>query len=335
MRYPGGRMLLWALASVALEVDVLALERGYSSVQPGDLRIVSYNVRRFQGEQGESTVDAIGDALAKLSPTIVALNEVDITHSRGALESIARRLGNFSVAFFGHLQGSYGNALLSRHPIVATREAHLRGGTVFTIPAGSPRFMGGVAEKEHHHRIVRGMLECDIAVPENGIQPRRTFTVAVTHLDHMSEEQRQIQLAHVVETLQAGQHPTVLVGDMNALTRSDYTDQQWSVLEHKHAANGWSLPEPARCLESLTSAGFVDAFSVSRGGGSLSAQVGEEEGSYFTAHVDNPSYRIDYCFVGSATGLKVSGARVHSDVKHSDHFPVSFDLAPGSTEAYL
>ena len=35
----------------------------------------------------------------------------------------------FHVAFFGHVRGRYGNALLSRFPILATRETHVRGGS--------------------------------------------------------------------------------------------------------------------------------------------------------------------------------------------------------------
>ena len=98
--------------------------------------------------------------------------------------------------------------------------------------------------------------------------------VAVTHLDHISAEQRGTQLAHIVEIMALGHgggrvgegerggegsgsegaelaggsvvgqdtrvrgeeegqdmelDVEVLVGDMNALTRSDYSDVQWEV----------------------------------------------------------------------------------------------------------
>lgn len=298
------------------------------------LRVLCYNVRRFKGAEGESTVAAIGNALAELSPTVVALNEVDIRTRPEALSTVAERLGNFSVAFFGHAKGVYGNALLSQHPIVATRETHLRGGSEFLIPAGTQKFNGEVAKEEERHRIVRGLLECDIELPSTDGQATKLLTVAVTHLDHISEEQRAMQLEHVLEALQAGSHPALLVGDMNALTRSDYRDEEWAALEERHAANKWAL-EPSRCLESVVDAGFVDAFRASRGGGPLCEQPRDEAQPIFTAHVGHPQYRIDYCFVAGAAGLEVSGAKVHADTPLSDHFPVSFDLAVGAVEAKL
>jgi len=299
------------------------------------LRVISYNVRRFKGADGECTAAAIGDALAPLAPALVALNEVDIRTRPEALKTLAERLGGFSVAFFGHSRGVYGNALLSRHPIVATRETHLRGGSEFLIPEGTQKFNGEVAKTEERHKILRGLLECDIELPVAEGLATRVLTVAVTHLDHMSEEQRQTQVAHALETLQAGSHPACLLGDLNALTRADYSEAEWGRLEETHAENKWALPEPSRCLEALAAAGFVDAFPASRGGGPLSEQTREDSNSIFTAHVGHPQYRIDYCFMASAASLAACGAQVHTDVVLSDHFPVSFDFSLGAVGAKL
>merc|ERR1712176_1182752 len=117
------------------------------------------------------------------------------------------------------------------------------------------------------HRIARGMLEIDIELPVDG--PGRVLTVAVTHLDHINEDQRNIQLRHVLEVLGNKRNRSMLVGDLNALTRSDYADEEWATLEERAAANGWSGPASG-CLKQLRAAGFIDAFVASRGGGPLS-----------------------------------------------------------------
>lgn len=302
------------------------------------LRVLTYNVRRFKGREGESTVAAIGDALAALAPAVVALNEVDLQQQPQALETVAARLGGFTVAFFGHVRGRYGNALLSRLPVLAVRETHLRGGSEVVFPAGTRRLNGEVAAEGERHRIARGMLECDVELPG-----QQVVTVAVTHLDHISEEQRVVQVQHVVETLQASSYPSILLGDLNALTRSDYKDEEWSTLGRRAAENNWTLPAPAECLECLTTAGLVDVFVASRGGGPLREEeqkkgplrekeeegVRSEDNAIFSAHVGHPLYRIDYCFAalgGTSPLLEAAGARVHRDVHASDHFPVSFDL---------
>jgi len=112
---------------------------------------------------------------------------------------------------------------------------------------------------------------------------------------------------------------------MNALTRSDYTGEEWVALEARAASHGWAPPCPASCLQRLEAAGFADAFAASRGG--PLAASGDD---IFTAHVGEPMYRIDYCFTSRGSGLVPTRAQVLADVHLSDHFPVAWDftLAP-------
>lgn len=294
------------------------------------LRFVTYNVRRFTGPDGSSNVSEIAAALAALDPTLVALNEVDIKMRPGALEEIAETLGGFSVSFFGHVAGRYGNALLSKLPVVATRTNHLRGGTEWKIAAGTPMHTGEVAKEDIVKRIVRGMLECDLALDGQG----NTLTVAVTHLDHIDEAQREIQLAHVLELLETRLGRTVLLGDLNALTRSDYTEDEWAALERRHSERGWAGPSHG-CLQSLDAAGLVDVFAASRGGVPLSSHGGREAGPVFSAHVGHPIYRLDYCFT-AATMLSPVQASVETSMQNSDHFPVCFDMRvdPSAQSSY-
>jgi endonuclease/exonuclease/phosphatase family metal-dependent hydrolase len=288
------------------------------------MRIITYNTMRFKARDGSSTEAAIGDALAGLQPTIVALNEVDIRLRPAALPALAERLGGFYFAFFGHVRGQYGNALLSKYPIKAIRETHLRGGTEVSFPPGTKKFNGEIAKEGEVHRIARGLLECDIELPPTADGPGRLITVAVTHLDHISEEQRRIQLTHLLEAIEPSKEHTVVVGDLNALQRSDYAEHEWGALEKRAEDKGWSAPTSG-CLSLLADAGFLDAFAQSRNG-DLSARTQPHEDPIFSAHVGHPLYRIDYCFVTARLGFKPSGAKVHTEITLSDHYPVSFDF---------
>lgn len=301
------------------------------------LRILTYNIRRFKGKNGESSAAAIGEALANLRPSLVALNEVDLQSEPEALEVLSSRLGGFHVAFFGHVAGRYGNALLSKHPILAVRETHLRGGTEVAFPAGMRKRNGEIAQEGERHRIVRGLLECDIVLPTAGAGEGQVITVAVTHLDHIDEGQRAVQMDHILEALGPNRHRSLLVGDLNALSRSDYTAEEWGALEARAASQQWAPPTPAHCLDSLSAAGFTDAFVACRGrgplnrrpqnGGGAPAPAPDDDPSpIFTAHVGHPLYRIDYCFFSTEMGLAPLAANVRSEILLSDHFPVVFDF---------
>jgi endonuclease/exonuclease/phosphatase family metal-dependent hydrolase len=207
------------------------------------LRLVTYNVRRFTAEDGTSTVAEVAAALRALGPSFVCLNEVDLDKRPGALETVARELGGFHIEFFGHVKGKdgfdkYGNALLSRYPAVRSERTHLDGGF----------------ESQHNgqpYRIHRGLLAVDFAVPlpaaSGGTLP---LTVAATHLDHISEPERRTQLAHVVRALGepeqqqpgGGGGVIVLMGDLNAMTRSDYSAEEWAAHEKRNAGAGWEPP---------------------------------------------------------------------------------------------
>ena len=132
------------------------------------------------------------------------------------------------------------------------------------------------------------------------------MTFAVTHLDHIAEREREVQLAHVVEVLPPR---CVLLGDLNALVREDYDDAAWAALEARHAAKGWSAPTHG-CLAALK--GWADL-------GCASAQP--------SAHVGEPLYRIDYAFGGPAAPIASCESRVAHEVAMSDHYPVVFDVA--------
>lgn len=208
------------------------------------MRVVQWNVRRFSDACGVSQVAAVAERLVRLNPSFVALNEVDLSLRPNALEELSEALG-MHYAFFGHArEGAYGNALLARTPIDATHRVELDGGTVVTH-RGNP------------HRINRGLLSCETR------WHGRPLRVAVTHLDHMCESQRALQATSVVRSLgTCAQGPTLLLGDLNALTRRDYSAFEWAAHAEHNEAQGWAPPrdgaQSGGSLSTLFEAGFRD-----------------------------------------------------------------------------
>jgi len=87
-----------------------------------DLRIVTYNVHRCRGLDRLTRPDRIAEVLRAIEPDVVALQEVVGPGPRGAnqAELLGAMLGMASVMAPTRLYRShqYGNALLSRFPIV-------------------------------------------------------------------------------------------------------------------------------------------------------------------------------------------------------------------------
>ena len=85
----------------------------------------------------------------------------------------------------------------------------------------------------------------------------RNLRCGVTHLDHISMEERKIQLEHVVEELIPTDTETesntdiILMGDLNALTRSDYCENDWKRIIVKAECNGWEVPGTDEDLDIL------------------------------------------------------------------------------------
>lgn len=97
------------------------------------VRLLTYNVHRCLGIDGDLSPGRVADAIAEAAPDIVLLQELDVMRKRsGAIDQaadIARRLG-MDVHFHPSLrQGdeSYGNAVLTSHPSRIVRAGALPG----------------------------------------------------------------------------------------------------------------------------------------------------------------------------------------------------------------
>jgi endonuclease/exonuclease/phosphatase family metal-dependent hydrolase len=269
------------------------------------LRVLTYNVHHWQGMDGRVDVARVTTVIRDTGADLVALNEVyhpaSLPGVEGApLMAMAHSLG-MEYAFgpalprktFAGSEASFGNALLSRYPILAYATHRLP-----PVEGHEPR----------------SLLEARVLLSSG-----KAITLYVTHLDYQSEEARWVQVGGLL--LWVGRdrgRPHLLLGDLNALAPGDYTGQQepWQALEAALGEPGRRLAEP-KVVPRLLRAGYVDAF----------AAVGEGEGETYSTI--RPLIRIDYIFIPEAEREALRACRRwDADAARvaSDHFPVLAEL---------
>lgn len=281
------------------------------------MRLVTYNIHGWRTAQGRPNLDAVGEVLAATRGDIIGLNEVFYPRvvngdSRPALEALADRLGMHFV--FGpclrwpaqdNMPGdAYGNALLSRWPILASAAHHL-----------TP-----VPDKEQ-----RGLLEARIALP-NG----RAFTIYVTHLDHTSEEARLVQLRALrTWTVRDRNRPHAVVGDFNAIAAWDHAAAPDGLGHLARTPKGQNLAHAAQggpqVVGQMLKAGYVDAY----------AQVGAPGAQSYIAEID-PVIRIDYIFLSASLAPALTECEIWQEApgqEASDHRPVVAEFDPARLPA--
>ncbi len=161
------------------------------------MRIATYNIHKGRGIDGRISIKRIVDVLLELDADIIALQEVFAVSDshQGQLETIAEKLEMYPT--FGctrhHRGRPYGNAILTRWPILQCRDMDL----------------------SWAHREKRGCIRADLKTP------RGTLHVYNIHMGTRYFERR-----HQVRTFLSSKQlhedlvgPRVLVGDFNEWIR--------------------------------------------------------------------------------------------------------------------
>jgi endonuclease/exonuclease/phosphatase family metal-dependent hydrolase len=162
------------------------------------VRVLSWNVHSLRGADGRRDPARIARVIESIAPDVAGLQEVGGPPEPGDADpaaALGRATGMWSA--FGPtapLRGHpYGNAILSRHPIEATRNYDL------SVPRREPR----------------GCLRADVAVGDTRVH------VFAAHLG-LSLRERRLQAAQLLSADimrdAALAYPLVLVGDFNSLS---------------------------------------------------------------------------------------------------------------------
>ncbi|MFW6172066.1 MAG: endonuclease/exonuclease/phosphatase family protein [Planctomycetota bacterium] len=150
------------------------------------LRILSYNIHHGEGMDGELDLARIAKVINAVNPDVVALQEVDAGTQRSEQvdqPAVLARLSDLNVVFGGNIRyqgGDYGNAVLSRFPIVRHKNHPL------------PRFDDGEQ---------RGVLEVHVKLPDGA----GTLLFLATHLDHRPGDRERLASAAAINKIAAGQ----------------------------------------------------------------------------------------------------------------------------------
>ena len=169
------------------------------------MRIMTYNIHSGRNMSNVFDIGPIGDVISEIGPDICALNEVRMRTADVQGLELARVLGEKCGMEwrFGRTidinGGEYGNALLSRWPIIETECVD-----VPDVPA----------ERRIRHFEHRGALSCVIDAPQGRLQ------AIVCHFGLSAEEAN--NAVETVISLKRGDMPVILMGDFNITPDSGY-----------------------------------------------------------------------------------------------------------------
>lgn len=182
------------------------------------LRVLTYNIHHGEGTDGRFDLPRLAKVITDAQPDLVALQEVDNKTRRAGGVDQAAKLGELTGlhARFGKAMdydgGQYGEAILSRLPIVATVNHPL------------PHDAG---------REPRAALAVQVQLPES---EQRIWFVG-THLDHLRDNSSRLAQAKEIRRLFAPADaaealPNILAGDLNAEPQT---------AEIKHLTEVWQV----------------------------------------------------------------------------------------------
>jgi endonuclease/exonuclease/phosphatase family metal-dependent hydrolase len=152
---------------------------------------MTYNIRGALGIDNKRSIARIADVIKDSGVDVVCLQEVHQRLPWSKLVDQPRWLGErlrMQFAFQRNLTigiGGFGNAVLTKHPIVGT--------AVYALTS---------------HQEQRGLLEVRIRMPET------VLTVFCTHLG-LDDEERVKQTEEIVRIVSSAPQPFVLCGDFN------------------------------------------------------------------------------------------------------------------------
>lgn len=197
-------LTLCLAAAIGINLPVNA--RGDDSGQESQrLRVLTYNIHHGEGTDGRLDLKRIANTILSVDPDVVALQEVDQNVARSMNVDqpgeLARLTGMHAV--FGDnialACGRYGNAVLSRFPIVRYQNNALP-----NVDQGEQR----------------GCLSVEIRLPHSD----GTLMFLATHLDHRRPDRERVASARAINTLGSGlgdeKQLAVLAGDLNDVPES-------------------------------------------------------------------------------------------------------------------
>ena len=222
------------------------------------LRVMTYNIygARATSPANAADLDAIAEVIRRQNPDFVTLNEVDVFTNRTGKDvhqarDLAEKLGmewHFSKAI-DRDGGEYGDAVLSKYPILEKRS--------YRLPCA--------AEQPGEDRSL-----CVIRVQIDG----KDLYVASTHLDPLSGDASRLVQATEIRRIRDTEleGDLILCGDLNAIPSSNVIATMTSFLTNTGPIDQYTFPsdDPSRKIDYIMYApiehfGVQNCQVVSRG----------------------------------------------------------------------
>ncbi|UJR24600.1 hypothetical protein I4U23_005975 [Adineta vaga] len=182
-----------------------------SRLFPRTFRLATINVHGFESAiRKQNNVNELVSILKPLNLDFLAVEEV--CNDQSWINFCQQLSLNYHL-FDSTYGDSYGNGIASRYPIVSSFSRPIN----FTSPGGK-----------------RSILQCRLGGDHPFVQDR---SFAVTHLDHINEDARLKQMKYFQPNVD------ILIGDMNALTKDDYTEEYYQrIVAGKREESSWEKP---------------------------------------------------------------------------------------------
>ncbi len=198
-----GRRFLWIAVLVGLAAVATDFTAQSPATPPVRVRVLSYNIHHGEGVDTVLDLDRIARVIRSVTPDLVSLQEVDRRAARSkSVDQPAELAGltGLHVVFGANIPlqgGDYGNAVLSRWPILRSENHRLP-----NVDAGEQR----------------GVLEVHVEAPGAG----SPLVLWATHFDHRPNDAERVASAQAIEDRVLTQPgvPALLVGDLNDVPSS-------------------------------------------------------------------------------------------------------------------
>lgn len=198
-----------------------------------EVRILTFNILHGATTKGDFDLDKIATVIKEVNPDFVALQEVDYKTKRAKNYDLATELGwrTKMAPLFGKAMsfdgGAYGEGVLSKNPIIASRNVPLP-----HSPENEPR-----AALEVIVELDSGDTICFIG----------------THLEHQKNNPDRIaQTKKLNEVFLSNKYPTILAGDLNDIPKSEailILKKFWTDSSEKDSAPTFSSDNPQKKID--------------------------------------------------------------------------------------
>ncbi|CAF3747215.1 unnamed protein product [Adineta steineri] len=240
-----------SLISTISTIHTLVLYYDSNDITKDELWTATINVHSFRKpENRQSNIDELVSILKPLNLHCIAVEEIQ---NNDKWKKFSQDM-SLPYSIYGPWNGNAaGNGILSCYPIQS-----------YSNQQSSLICQGGT----------RSFLQCSID----------DFTCAVTHLDHMEED---VRLEQIKEFKPYNPDMDILMGDMNSLTRDDYSDNYYErIIVNKREKSNWEKPRFDLTHLITQQWNYQDAFKL------INPQIKDEQLSTCAYGT-----RIDYIYV--------------------------------------